>query len=285
MPEFNLESYIEHSKKVDVSDMDFSQAPRYPLSDEEVRCLSYMMDIEAHTIVYLKGILSTCAVRDPRTTSFLSCWAYEEFFHGHTLKRFLEAAGVAISPLRTVEVQRQASWRDWIESIGASLICQISKHFHAVYLTWGAISELTTLEGYGILAARTRHPLLADLLRRLAKDERRHFAFYYNQAQRFLQARIAQRLTRGVLEAWWRPVGFGIHATPHAYFMVDWVYGDDSGRETMEKMDATMGKLPGLAGLDLFAKFHREAKRYIAERREKGLGFDDWVPVPANVAG
>src|ERR1700688_3579854 len=98
MPEFNLESYLEHSKKVDASDMDFSQAQRYPLSEEEIRCLTYMMDIETHTIVYLKGILSTCAIRDPRTTSFLSCWAYEEFFHGHTLRRFLEAAGVSFSP-------------------------------------------------------------------------------------------------------------------------------------------------------------------------------------------
>jgi len=34
MPEFNLESYLEHSKKVDASDMDFSEAPRYPLSEE-----------------------------------------------------------------------------------------------------------------------------------------------------------------------------------------------------------------------------------------------------------
>ena len=94
-PEFNLESYLEHSKKVDVIDMDFTEASLYPLSEEEIRCLTYMMDIETHTIVYLKGILSTCAIRDPRTTSFLSCWAYEEFFYGHTLRRFLEAAGVS----------------------------------------------------------------------------------------------------------------------------------------------------------------------------------------------
>jgi|HubBroStandDraft_6_1064221.scaffolds.fasta_scaffold1390076_1 hypothetical protein len=28
MPDFNLDSYLQHSKKVDVSDMDFSQMPR-----------------------------------------------------------------------------------------------------------------------------------------------------------------------------------------------------------------------------------------------------------------
>jgi rubrerythrin len=191
MTEFNLESYLEHSKKVDVSDMDFSEAARYPLSPDEIRCLTYMMDIESHTIVYLKNILSTCAISDPRTTSFTSCWAYEEFFHGYTLRRFLEDAGVALSAMRTVEVQKQASWRKWSEGMVTSLICQASRHFHAVYLTWGAISELTTLEGYGILAARSRHPMLAELLRRLAKDERRHFSFYYNMAREHLTSRAA----------------------------------------------------------------------------------------------
>lgn len=63
MTEFNLESYLEHSKKVDASDVDFNQAPRYPLSEEEIRCFTYMMDIQSHAIVYLKGILSTGPIR------------------------------------------------------------------------------------------------------------------------------------------------------------------------------------------------------------------------------
>jgi len=107
---FDLERYLRHSRKVDTSDIDFSEAARSPLSAEEIRCLTYMMDIESHTIVYLRAILNTCAVEDPQTTAFLSCWAYEEFFHGYTLSRFLEAAGVALSPMRTAEVQKQASW-------------------------------------------------------------------------------------------------------------------------------------------------------------------------------
>jgi hypothetical protein len=79
-PGFDIEKYLNHSKKVDVTDLDFSAARSYPLSENEIRCLTYMMDIESHTIVFLKGILSTCALKDPETTAFLSCWAYEEFF-------------------------------------------------------------------------------------------------------------------------------------------------------------------------------------------------------------
>jgi hypothetical protein len=37
MPEFNLESYPQHSKKVNVCDLDFSHARRDPLSEEEIR--------------------------------------------------------------------------------------------------------------------------------------------------------------------------------------------------------------------------------------------------------
>jgi hypothetical protein len=259
MAEFNLDNYVEHSKKVDISDLDFSEVARHPLSADEVRCLTYMMDIEAHTIVYLKGILSTCAVRDPRTTSFLSCWAYEEFFHGHTLRRFLEAAGAKFSPLRMAEVQREASWRDWIEGIGSSLICQISRHFHAVYLTWGAISELTTLEGYGVLAQRTQHPILADLLKRLAKDERRHFSFYYNMAREHLTPRAAQRLTTAVIEYFWMPVGGGVKPNTEVDWMNRFILGDARGEIVAARIDATIGKLPGLAWFDRITQSRKDS--------------------------
>jgi hypothetical protein len=259
MSEFNLESYLEHSKKVDVGDMDFSDAAHYPLSPDEVRCLTYMMDIEAHTIVYLKGILSTCAIRDPRTTSFLSCWAYEEFFHGYTLRRFLQAAGVELSPLRAVEVQKQTSWREWAEGIGSSLICQVSRHFHAVYLTWGAISELTTLEGYGILAERSQHPMLAELLRRLAKDERRHFSFYYNMAREHLMPRPAQKLTTAVIKYFWMPVGGGVKPDSEVDWMNRFILGDARGRQVAARIDATIGKLPGLDWFDRMVRSRAES--------------------------
>ncbi len=56
---FDLERYLRNSKKVDISDIDLSLAPRHPLTEDEVHCLTYMMDIESHTIVYLRSILST----------------------------------------------------------------------------------------------------------------------------------------------------------------------------------------------------------------------------------
>ena len=243
---FDVEKYIRHSRKVDISDLDLSRAADYPLTEDEIRCLTYMMDIEGHTIVYLKSILNTCAIKDPQTTAFLSCWAYEEFFHSYTLRQFLEAAGVNVSENRVAEVQKQASWRVWIEQMVASLICQMSKHFHAVYLTWGAISELTTLEGYGVLAGRTRNPLLAEVLRRLAKDERRHFSFYYNKAKAQLLPRNAQRLTKFILQKFWMPVGEGVKPDSEVEWIGNYILGDASGATVAARIDHTIAKLPGM---------------------------------------
>jgi Fatty acid desaturase len=244
---FDIEKYVRNSKKLDISDLDLTQVSRYPLSEDEVRCLTYMMDIEGHTIAYLKSILNTCAIRDPQTTAFLSCWVYEEFFHSYTLRQFLEAAGISIPENRVADVQRQASWRIWIEQIGSSLICQVSKHFHAVYLTWGAISELTTLEGYGVLAARTQNPLLAEILRRLAKDERRHFAFYYNKARLHLQPKNAQRLTEFILHKFWMPVGEGVKPNSEVEWIGHYILGDASGEAVAARIDHTIAKLPGMS--------------------------------------
>jgi len=243
---FDVEKYVRRSRKVDISDLDLSRTADYPLTADEIRCLTYMMDIEGHTVVYLKSILNTCAIRDPQTTAFLSCWAYEEFFHSYTLRQFLEASGVAVSANRVVEVQEQASWRVWMEQMVASLICQMSKHFHAVYLAWGAISELTTLEGYQVLAGRTRNPLLAEILRRLAKDERRHFSFYYNKARTELQSRNAQRLTKFILQRFWMPVGEGVKPDSEVEWIGHYVLGDAPGGAVAERIDQTIARLPGM---------------------------------------
>jgi hypothetical protein len=97
---FDLERYLRNSKRVDITDIDLSKAAEYPLSDDEIHCLTYMMDIESNTVVYLRAILNTCAIEDPQTTAFLNCWAYEEFFHGRAIGQFLEACDIGGWPTR-----------------------------------------------------------------------------------------------------------------------------------------------------------------------------------------
>src|SRR5438067_13878880 len=82
----------------------------------------------------------------------------------------------------------------------------LSKDFSAVYLSIGAINELSTQTGYAALIRKSNHPVLADLLSRIIKDERRHFAFYYNSAKEWLAGNEkAHRFDRGMLDRVWVP--------------------------------------------------------------------------------
>lgn len=73
-------------------------------------------------------------------------------------------------------------------------------------------SDLRTLDAGRLRSAGAadQNPILAEIVRRLAKDERRHFSFYYSKAQLELRSRNAQRLTNFVIRHFWLPVGGGV---------------------------------------------------------------------------
>ena len=248
---FATDRYLNNSSKISTSDLDFGRARDFPIRPEDVSCLTYMMDIEAHTMIYLKGLLSTCAVRDPEVVAFLSCWVYEEFFHGRALRRFLEAAGFSVDDARSDDVRRNRSWREKVEEVGAAMLCRVVTDFQAVYFVWGAVQELSTLEGYGVLARRTQNPVLCELLLRIIKDERRHFSFYFNKARLRLRSQSAQRVTSWILRRFWTPVGHGVKQTSEVQWTMRYVFGRAEGLEAVRRIDSTMSRLPGLDGFSL----------------------------------
>jgi hypothetical protein len=90
---FDLEKYLRLAGGTSPETFDWS-SPGPRLDDDALFCVGYMMDIESHTVIYLREMLSTAVAEDPSITAFLSCWAYEEFFHSQVLKRFLESQNV-----------------------------------------------------------------------------------------------------------------------------------------------------------------------------------------------
>src|SRR5262245_23790394 len=256
---FDIEQYLKNSRKISISDLDFGRARDFPIRADEVRCLTYMMDIEAHTMIYLKGLLSTCAVRDPEVVAFLSCWVYEEFFHGHALRRFLEASGFGVDDARPDDVRKNRSWREKVEEVGAAMLCRAISDFQAVYLVWGAVQELSTLEGYGLLARRTQNPVLRDLLLRIIKDERRHFSFYFNKARLRLRSTSTQRVTLWILNRFWTPVGHGVKDTSEVQWTMRYIFGRAEGRQAARRIDSTISRLPGLEGFSLLTRAMKRA--------------------------
>jgi hypothetical protein len=97
-----------------------------------------------------------------------------------------------------------------------------------------------------VLASRTRNPILAEILLRLAKDERRHFSFYYNKAKIELQARNAQRLTTFIIKHFWLPVGGGVKPGAEVDWILKYMLQGAEGEKVARRIDETIAKLPGL---------------------------------------
>jgi hypothetical protein len=254
---FDLDRYLRVSGACKPAAFDWER-PQPRLSNEALFCLAYMMDIESHTIVYLRELLSTGIVREADVTAFLSCWAYEEFFHSLLLRRFLERQGVEINDRRFSELRRRRSVADQVIVPIARLVSRVTCHFPAVHMTWGAINEFSTLTGYRAVIRQTdpgaaaREPsLLTTILERIVKDERRHFAFYFNQAQNRLRPVAAQRLTSFLLRRFWTPVGVTVRGDESMRRVCAFMFPDDAGLSALGELDSKICALPGLEWFNL----------------------------------
>jgi rubrerythrin len=274
---FDLDKYLRASKKVDLTGVSWDRVKEHPVTPEEARCLTYMMDIESHTVIYLRDLLATRAAREPDVTAFLSCWVYEELWHGEAFSRFLGEAGYRLPPDRerpagnspyptrvgrNAWIRRSLGGGGTLAHLGTMVGSALVKDFVALHMTWGAINELSTLTGYHRLIAKTEHPVLIDLLDRIIKDERRHFAFYRSQARmRLARSPKARRITRWAMEHLWAPVGTGVRPQKETDFVIRYLLGDEEGRSVAEEMDATIGELPGFEGSRLIQDSRRDVLR------------------------
>src|SRR5439155_9433582 len=151
---------------------------------------------------------------------------------------------------------------DLFGTMGKMVTARVLPDFVAVHMTWGAMNELATLHGYHRVMAKTAHPILVELLTRIVKDERRHYAFYYNQARSRLDGNAkAQKLVRWALDKMWAPVGTGVRPQHETDFVVLQLFGDDAGRAVVREMELDMSKLPGLRGMRLMRRAMARAER------------------------
>ena len=282
--EFDLDKYLRASKRVDLSTVEWARIREHPVTTAEARCLTYMMDIETHTVVFLRDLLATRASFDPEVTAFLSCWVYEELWHGEAFSRFLGEAGYRVAPTfedvsgddpfptrvdRNQWVRQKFGTKGYVSHIGTLLGSALFRDFVAVHMTWGAVNELGTLTGYHRIIAKTEHPVLIQLLQAVIKDERRHFAFYRAQARmRLARSRQARTITRWALEHLWAPVGTGVRPQSETDFVIHSLFGDADGMVAVKEMEATLGELPGLEG----SRFLTDALEGAATRLGRPLG-------------
>jgi hypothetical protein len=253
---FSIERYKEESKKLDTAGVDWAAVKDHPLSKGDLFCLHYMMDIENHVPLYLSHLLVTRACMDPILTAFLACWNYEELWHGENLGKLLNLYGIEFDTQdRIANVRANLGLQNSLSILSTMAGSWLLKDFSAVYLSIGAINELSTLTGYGALIRKSGHPVLSDLLSRIIKDERRHFAFYFNSAKEWLtDNEKAQRVDRWMLDRVWVPVGQGVKRQEEVDALALYLFDDEQGEEDLINLDEKIGKLPGLAGIKLMSK-------------------------------
>jgi hypothetical protein len=249
---FDVDRFVDLARPIghegEPDGVDWDYVARVGVTDDEARCLRYMGSVEIHSVLYLRDLLVGEGARDRDILTFLSCWAYEETQHGRAIDKLLAAAGRGHLPLDP-PASRAERWREELETLVARSLARGTRHALATHMAWGALNEMSAALAYTELARITENRELAKLLHRLARDERRHQAFYFQQAHaRLAASRVARVLTRLALDHLWGPVGEGVGES--FGFIAALLFDDARGKEQLRAVDRAMAKLPGLEGFD-----------------------------------
>jgi hypothetical protein len=248
MRAMEIDKFLAASEKVAIDDLDWALARQVGLNDEERFLLTYFTTIETQTVFYQQEILKTRAAEDPDTLAFLAMWNYEEYFHGYSLQKLMKECGHDMGKDLTCVARKNVTLRERFEGVLALVASRVfAAEFPALYLAWGAIQEMTTTTAYEQLVKITKNPVLAELARRIGKQERRHFAWYFNNARERLERSARARwLTAKVLKAAWTPVGAGVKRDDEVDRVLVGLFPGQDGTEAAARIDAKIATLPGL---------------------------------------
>jgi hypothetical protein len=253
---FNIERFMEGSGKIDLSDIDWDEVPRHPITPEALRTIRYFLVVEGSTFFYTKALMKTnTAIREPEFAPFVTAWMYEEEFHGRAFRKFVQAYGAPIEQDYRAQAFAQRGVGERIDEVGQTVLSYLfSDAWPAVHMVWGTIQELTTYTAYQALIERINHPVLTVICQRIMKQELRHYAFYRNHARRLLTSPAAQRVTSAAVKIGWTPVGNGMLSNEESCHSLSFLFDGMDGT-TIARIEEKVRELPGLEWFDMFTRF------------------------------
>lgn len=239
--------FMSGSRPIDLDGIDWDAIADHPIAPDILRILAYMQDVESHTVVFPRTIFSKRALDDAVVGPFLICWLYEEGMHGRALSKFLDSAGHPVPP----RTRSRSTLMDRVDRTMTRMMSAAWKDFLALHMTWGAVHECTTIQAYRRLAEQNDHAILNELLRRIIRDEARHFAFYMWQAgQRLARPRVA-RMVRAIMNRFYTPVGASHQPDTLARWVSGYLFDGDGGRRAARHVDLSIARLPGFSDATL----------------------------------
>ncbi len=239
--------FMSGSRPIDLDGIEWSAIPDHPIADDILRVLAYMQDVESHTVVFPGTIFSKRALEDEHVGPFLICWLYEEGMHGRALSKFLDCAGHPVQP----RIVQRTTVRDRVDRTVTRMMSAAWKDFLALHMTWGAVHECTTIQAYHRLSEQNGHPILNELLRRIIRDEARHFAFYMWQAERRLARPGVARIVRAIMNRFYTPVGASHQPDAQACWVSGFLFDGEDGRRAATHVDSSIARLPGFSDATL----------------------------------
>ncbi|HEX8181961.1 MAG TPA: acyl-ACP desaturase [Pyrinomonadaceae bacterium] len=235
-----------------VNSIPWAEVREHPLDPAFVPVLIYMRDVEAFTDIYYEELRRTPTGKSPVIKKFMDRWSVEEFQHATLLNRFLNEAGIPTSKKWFAEARAAIPFNYTFENRLYPIITNcFGTNFSAVHMTWGAINEMTTLQGYRRLWQLAKHPVLETLLRAIAQEEAAHSKFYWNIARLKLErSGFAQRLARTVISKFWTPVGQGTKPKREANYLIATLFKGEDGVDFFDRnVNERLERLPGFAGV------------------------------------
>lgn len=256
--EARCQRLLAKSELLPVDDLDWAGVGDHVVDAGVLDTLVYMRDVEGFTSSYVVGLgAHKSTLADPLIAEFLEVWKREEQAHSAAIDRFLVAYAAAVGGDVVVPVQPSPPPRHpgFAERTVGHLGGSVGRLVAAAHMTWGAANELLTMNGYRLLASQCGHPMLAELLTRIAAQESRHYSFYLLQAEWRLAASPAARFVLPrIMGGSWTPVGVGDGYKTDAEWqrVLEVLNARPESERIIDRMDRRFSQLPGMERLRIY---------------------------------
>ncbi len=255
-----------------ISNIAWQDVKKYPLDERFIPVMLYMRDVEVLTDMYHAELRRTPTGKDPIISKFMERWGIEEITHGEVINRFLNEAGIETGEQWKEQVRKSVSRVYRANTyLLTTLTNLVGKKFTATHMSFGAIHEMTTGQGYRRLIKLANHPVLTEILTAILREESAHTKFYWSIARLELQkSEFARKVARAIINKFYTPVGQGSRPKAQTEYLIGTLF---SGKEGLEWIERTITqKVQTLPGFDGLTKISDQVRRIVSGQPSLTMG-------------